>query len=149
MKPFLLFLVAALICMPILLLGNEESNRLVGYWLTGDKTTKIEIFQNGDSTFAGKIIWLKEPNDSQGKPKKDVNNPNEKLRDRPLLNMVILTDLILESHTKYKNGKLYEPETGKTYSAKVELVNNNTITIRYFIGVPTLGRTDTWIRTTK
>jgi len=63
--------------------------------------------------------------------------------------MVILTGLIPESNTKYKSGKLYDPNSGKTYSATIELVNNNTINIRYFIATPTLGRTDTWTRTSR
>ncbi|HQC31568.1 MAG TPA: DUF2147 domain-containing protein, partial [Candidatus Cloacimonas sp.] len=57
--------------------------------------------------------------------------------------------LVPESSTKYKSGKLYDPHSGKTYSATIELVNNNTINIRYFIATPTLGRTDTWTRTAK
>ena len=146
MKKYLIIGLAVVLCLPAFLFCKEETNRLIGYWLTGDKTMKIEIYDNGDSTFAGKIIWLKEPNDKNGKPKMDTKNPDEKLRTRPLLEMVILTGLIPESNTKYKSGKLYDPNSGKTYSATIELVNNNTINIRYFIATPTLGRTDTWTR---
>jgi len=149
MKKYVILGVGLALCLPTLLFCKEDSNRLIGYWLTGDKSMKIEIYENGDSTFAGKIIWLKEPNTTNGKPPKDIKNPDEKLRERPLLDLVILTGLVQDGSTKYKSGKFYEPNSGKTYSANVELVNNNTITIRYFIGVPTLGRTDTWTRTAR
>jgi len=149
MKKYVILGVVLALCLPTLLFCKEESNRLIGYWLTGDKSMKIEIYENGDSTLAGKIIWLKEPNTTNGKPPKDIKNPDEKLRERPLLDLVILTGLVQDGSTKYKSGKFYEPNSGKTYSANVELVNNNTITIRYFIGVPTLGRTDTWTRTAR
>jgi len=146
MKHYFLILIASIICVPILLSGKEETDRIIGYWLTGDKATKIEIYQNEDGTFAGKIIWLQEPNDAKGNPKKDINNPDVKLQQQPLIDLIVLSDFVRENRNKYKNGEYYEPTTGKTYSAKIELINNNTITIRYFIGVPTLGRTDTWIR---
>ena len=149
MKKYLIIGLALVLYIPTLLLGKEETNRLIGYWLTSDKSMKIEIYENADSTFAGKIIWLKEPNDKNDKPRKDSNNPDKKLQERPLLELVILTGLVPESSTKYKSGKLYDPHSGKTYSATIELVNNNTINIRYFIATPALGRTDTWTRTAK
>jgi len=66
-----------------------------------------------------------------------------------LMNLVILTGLKSDGKSKYVNGKIYDPKSGKTYSAKAELTNNNTLALRGFIGVSLVGRTDTWIRTTK
>ncbi len=94
MKKYVILGVGLALCLPTLLFCKEDSNRLIGYWLTGDKSMKIEIYENGDSTFAGKIIWLKEPNTTNGKPPKDIKNPDEKLRERPLLDLVILTGLV-------------------------------------------------------
>ena len=107
MKHYFLILIASIICVPILLSGKEETDRIIGYWLTGDKATKIEIYQNEDGTFAGKIIWLQEPNDAKGNPKKDINNPDVKLQQQPLIDLIVLSDFVRENRNKYKNGKYY------------------------------------------
>ena len=40
--------------------GKCESDQILGYWFTGEKKAKIEIFKYGDKYY-GKIVWLKDP----------------------------------------------------------------------------------------
>ena len=149
MKNAIIILLAVLLLIPLVLFAESDTDRITGVWYNGEKTSKIEIYETKGGDFAGKIIWLKEPNNEAGKAKTDSKNPDEKLQNRPLLNLVILTGLSNDGKTKYKSGKIYDPKSGKTYSAKAELLNNNTLALRGFIGISLAGRTDTWIRTTK
>ncbi|MDD2228891.1 MAG: DUF2147 domain-containing protein [Candidatus Cloacimonetes bacterium] len=149
MKHIIITLIVLGMLLPMGLFAEKESNRITGYWLNGEKTSKIEIYETKGGSFAGKIIWLKEPNNEQDKPKLDHKNPEAKLQNRPIMNLVILTGLVPDGKVKYKSGKIYDPKSGKTYSAKAELTNNNTLALRGFIGVSLVGRTDTWVRTTK
>lgn len=149
MKQFIILLLALTLLVPAFLFAQKDEDRITGVWFNGEKTSKIEIFQAKGGTFAGRIIWLKEPNDESGKPKVDKKNPDAKLQQRPLMNLAILSGLVADGKTKYKSGKIYDPKSGKTYSAKAELTNNNTLSLRGFIGVSLVGRTDTWTRTTK
>jgi uncharacterized protein (DUF2147 family) len=149
MKHSLIILLALIMIVPAFLFAQKETDRITGVWYNGEKTSKIEIYETKSGSFAGKIIWLKEPNDEKGKAKVDHRNPEAKLQNRPLIDLVILTGLDPDGKTKYKNGKIYDPKSGKTYSAKGELINNNTLALRGFIGVSLVGRTDTWTRTTK
>lgn len=149
MKRAIMILIAIALLLPLGLFAEKSNDRITGVWFNGGRTSKIEIYQAKDGSFEGKIIWLKEPNDTAGKPKTDTKNPDPKLAKRPLLNMVILTGLEPDGKTKYKGGKIYDPNTGKTYAAKAELANNNTLALRGFVGISLAGRTDTWIRTTK
>jgi uncharacterized protein (DUF2147 family) len=55
---------------------------IVGVWLTENDESKIQIFKSGNEYF-GKIIWLKEPSDKNGNPKKDKNNPDPAKRNNP------------------------------------------------------------------
>ena len=43
------------------------------------------------------------------------------------------------------NGRIYDPNKGKTYSCKAKLKGNE-LHIRGFIGVSVFGRTTVWIR---
>lgn len=146
MKKFLLPILALLFILPIF---AQNAERITGVWFNGEKTSKIEITQAKDGTFVGELIWLKEPNDAAGKPKIDSKNSDEKLAKRPLINLQVLSGLKYDGKSKYSSGKIYDPKSGKTYSAKAEMTNNNTLALRGFIGIALAGRTDTWIRTTK
>ena len=67
-------------------------------------------------------------------------------RRRPRLGLVILTDLAHKAGAKYAQGKVYDPKSGKTYSAQAELAGNNKLKLRGFIGVSLIGRTSEWTR---
>lgn len=146
MKKLILPILALLFIIPIF---AQNADRITGVWFNGEKSSKIEITQVKDGSFIGKIIWLKEPNDSAGNPKTDTKNSDDKLAKRPLMNLQVLSGLTYDGKSKYSGGKIYDPKSGKTYSAKAEMTNNNTLALRGFIGIALAGRTDTWIRTTK
>jgi uncharacterized protein (DUF2147 family) len=111
-------------------------------WFNGTKSGKIQIYKAKDGKFYGKIVWLAEPN-RDGKPKLDINNENVRLRDRPVMGLLILKGFKKEGSGKYVDGTIYDPKNGKTYSCKMELKNNK-LDVRGYVGVTMLGRTDTW-----
>ncbi len=41
------------------------------------KDAKVEIFKTKDSKYTGKMVWLKDPLDENGQPKKTKINPNK------------------------------------------------------------------------
>lgn len=123
---------------------------VVGTWLTVDKDAHIRIFKAVNGKYAGKVEWMKEPNDANGNPKKDINNPNPKLRDRERLNMVIMMNLAYDAkEKKWEGGTIYDPKTGKTYDSYIYFENNNTNTLYlrgYMMGMSWIGRTSQWTR---
>nr|MDQ3015922.1 DUF2147 domain-containing protein [Bacteroidota bacterium] len=44
------------------------------------------------------------------------------------------------------DGKIMDPSSGKTYSCLIELEKPDTLKVRGYIGLPTLGRTQYWER---
>ncbi len=146
MKKILLISFALCLILPIFAQGAD---RITGVWFNGEKTSKIEITRTEDDIFVGHLVWLEAPLDEAGQPKRDNKNSNKKLRNRPLIGLQILSELEYKGKGKYSGGKIYDPQSGKNYSAKAEMVNNNTLELRGFIGISLAGRTDTWIRTTK
>jgi uncharacterized protein (DUF2147 family) len=122
---------------------SAQSNRIVGVWLTPDKSAKIEIVQR-EKNFTGTMIWLEMDQDKQGKPLTDTQNPDPSKRSRQLRGLEIIPNLI------YKDGKwkgtIYDPESGKTYSSEIELINENTLEVTGYIGLPMFGRTEKWTR---
>lgn len=145
MKHILIPVLLVLMSLP-LLLAAQDADRILGTWYNGERSSKIEIQKTRSGNYQGKIVWLAAPLDEEGNAKTDVKNPNRELRTRPLMNLVILTGLSYDRGNKYEGGRIYDPKSGNTYSCKAELKDNNTLSLRGFIGISLVGRTDVWRR---
>jgi uncharacterized protein (DUF2147 family) len=110
-----------------------------GTWYNEQRTGRVQFFEE-ESKLSGKIIWLK--NDQV----KDKENPDTKLRDRPILGITALRGFVSRDNKTWTGGKIYDPETGKTYSSKITMVNKNELELRGYIGTPLLGRSTKFIR---
>ncbi|NUM31417.1 MAG: DUF2147 domain-containing protein [Bacteroidetes bacterium] len=143
----LLFIASSFLSFNII--SNSSENEIVDLWWNQEKTSKIKIFLAQNGKYAGKIEWLKEPLDKDGKPKTDNNNPNEKLRNNPRLGLAILKNFVFnKKKNKWEGGTIYDPNNGKTYDAYMYFDgNNDKLQLRgYVLGMPFLGRTSVWER---
>jgi uncharacterized protein (DUF2147 family) len=112
-------------------------------WLTSNKEAKIEIYQK-ESHYFGKMIWLTPDVDEKGKPLTDTENPDPAKRNRKLKGLEIISGLAY-ADGKWK-GTIYDPESGKTYKSQIKLVNENTLELTGYVGLPMFGITETWKR---
>ncbi len=118
----------------------QEADSVLGKWFTEDNKGQVEIFfDQATSTYNGKIVWLKNPKESNGQAKRDINGDL-------VLNMVNLTGFVFEDG-EWIEGKIYDPESGKTYYCTLSLVNHNKLKIRGSIDpMGWLGETQYWNR---
>lgn len=115
---------------------------ITGKWRTiddasGKPKAEVLISQSG-SQFNGKIVGL-----AQG-----VENVCPACGDnKPLVGLTVLTGLKSKGNGSYEGGKIYDPKSGKTYSAKAEVsADGKTLKVRGYLGVSLLGRTQVWQR---
>jgi len=126
--------------------AQNKADGISGTWLTtGENAAKIYIYNSG-GRFYGKIIWLKNPM-INGKQILDGNNPDKKKRSNPVIGLVILTGFKFDGDDEWTDGDIYDPVSGKTYSAYMYLKDKHTLKIRGYIGISLFGRTETWTRT--
>jgi uncharacterized protein (DUF2147 family) len=140
--------VASLVLFALCLIPHRafaQKDRVEGVWFVEDKTAKVEIYKATDNKFWGKVVWLKEPL-RDGKPKTDNKNPNEKLRNTPIMGLPLLKGFVKDGENGYSSGKIYDPKNGKTYSCTMTLKDDNTLSLRGYIGVSLLGRSTVWTR---
>lgn len=143
--PIVITLVALAIILNPLAMKAQESDAVLGIWLTQDKDSKVEIYKKNNK-YHGKIVWLKEPN-KNGKPKVDDKNPDPKKQDRAIMGLVIMTNFVYDEDFVWEDGEIYDPKNGKTYSCKMTLSKDkNTLDVRGFIGISLIGRTAVWTR---
>jgi len=129
-----------------------DNDDILGTWFNQDKDAKIEIFKCGND-YCGKIVWLKNPTysaDSKegtpGTPKLDTKNPDAAKRKTPLLDLQIVQGLQFSGDNQWKNGKIYDPDSGKTYSSKATLASHDQLDLRGYVGMSMFGRTEKWTR---
>lgn len=129
----------------------QKPDDILGYWYNQEKTAKIKIFSvviNDTKYYVGKVAWLKVP-DLNGKPKVDLKNPDESKRNRPILNLNILNNLVWDKEDKeWDDGTVYDPVNGSTYNCYAQ-IKEGQLHIRGYIGISLIGRTAIWTRTEK
>lgn len=83
-----------------------------GLWSTKDDESIIQIAPC-QTLYCGTLVWLKEPNESNGKPKLDDQNKDPAKRTRPLIGIELLIDLTADKDRW--RGTAYNSEDGKFY----------------------------------
>ena len=123
------------------LFASAQIDKIVGEWYTVDDETGavkalVDIYKGDNGLYYGKIIKVF---------KNGQENPNS---DRK--GLVIVKDMKAEDGM-LKGGTIYEPESGKTYYAKISYnEDDNTITLRGSLDKRGwVGRSQTWIKERK
>ena len=124
--------------------AKTNPDDILGIWLSSNGQGQIQIYKEGDKYF-GKLHWMKEPNGPKGNPKMDVNNPDQKLKNQPLLGAVIVKNLKYYDG-EWSGGRVYDPQNGKEYKCYMKLKDPQTLSLRGYIGFSLLGRTEVWTR---
>jgi uncharacterized protein (DUF2147 family) len=78
-------------------------------------------------------------------PHTDVQNPDEKLRGRPLCGLRIGQGFSPSDSQHAAGGHIYDPKSGRTYSGSMT-AQGNTLRLRGYLGFEWLGRTESWTR---
>mgnify|MGYP000674427990 CR=1 FL=1 len=124
----------------------QNAGAVLGKWKTENGKSHVEIYKKGGEYY-GKIVWLKEPLNEEGKPKVDKNNPEEDMRSRPLKGLELLREFEYDADDEmWEDGEIYDPESGDTYSCEMSLEGDNKLKVRGYLGISLLGRTTVWTR---
>jgi|SRR5688572_31737899 len=116
----------------ILLAGfnsHDEARKLVGIWESEEKNLQIEMFED-DSGFAGRMIYFKCSSDEIMRTSKDTENPDKHLTNRNLLGLKLVTSLEYQGNGVWDDGKIYDPNSGNTYEARIQLTGPNSAIVR-------------------
>lgn len=142
-----LFTFALLLLIPVFM--QAQATKILGTWYTEEGTSTVDIYKGTDGKFHGKISWLDEPNEN-GKPKVDDENPDPKLRSRPIMGLNILKSFKYNSSKKqWVDGSIYDPDNGKTYDCYAWFENGDYDKLYlkgYVLGMKFVGRSTTWKR---
>ena len=119
----------------------------VGTWKTiDDEDGKVKshvTIESVDGKLLGKVSKLIDPE------REICTECKGDKKNQPIVGMEILWDLKADGENEWNGGKIMDPKNGKTYKCKMELVKDNKLNVRGFVGFALLGRTQTWYRVTE
>ena len=119
----------------------------VGLWRTIDDETKTEkslvrIVDNA-GVLSGKIEKINDPE----KAKAVCEKCSDERKNQPVLGMTILRNVKSAGDGVWEGGDILDPNNGKLYKVRLRPVDGGKqLEVRGYVGMPMLGRTQTWIR---
>ncbi|HBL74425.1 MAG: hypothetical protein A2W90_20090 [Bacteroidetes bacterium GWF2_42_66] len=129
----------------------QKSERITGIWWNDEKTSKLEVKKEANGSYSATIVYIIPEKYENGMPQKDTENPDPKLRDRSRLGLTIMTGLRYDtSANEWNGGRIYDPQSGKTYDCYVWMEDRNDMLFMkgYVVGIRWLGKSTEWTRTT-
>lgn len=120
-----------------------------GLWRTVDdqsgKPKSLIRITEDNGTLSGKVEKLYRAPDEEANPVCDKCEDARK--GQPIVGMTILSDMKKTDGREYSGGQILDPASGKIYKSKMTLSEDGkTLDVRGYIGMPMLGRSQTWER---
>lgn len=132
-------LFSAMFCLS---LAHADETDVFGLWSGGDSLLEVGM---GDAGLSMRVLAIKdavygedEGLGEPGAPRRDDNNPDPALRERPVVGMELLAEYRYTG--KRWEGKIYDPASGNTYASRMER-DGKRLKMRGYVGIPMFGRT--------
>jgi uncharacterized protein (DUF2147 family) len=104
----------------------------VGLWYNHSGRGAIETYMCGQN-LCGRVVWLKQPLTSTGKPMYDGYNPDPAKRSRLICGLTTLYGLKRLQGGGWGGGEAYNPEEGKAYSVDVRLGGKDQLDVTGYV----------------
>lgn len=126
-------------------LPAQAAEPVHGDWLTQSGSAKVRVAPCADKArLCGVVVWLKAPVDKAGRPTTDANNPDPALRTRPVVGLQLIRDFKPAANGRWTDGRIYDPQTGRTYASKLSLNPDGTLKVEGCLAV--VCQAQTWKR---
>jgi uncharacterized protein (DUF2147 family) len=134
---------AALICAALVMFGTvpgfaQSADDVIGTWRHPDNGSHIRIAKCGAGVCAT-VVKVAEAG------RKDVNNPDPKLRTRPVQGVTIMSGA-KKTGDKTWSGKLYNTQDGKTYNGTLTVVDKSHLKLEGCVLGGLICQGPTWTR---
>jgi uncharacterized protein (DUF2147 family) len=122
-------LLSSLFVLSLGIIPINAQAEIEGKWRDNDKGVMVLIYEE-EGKYFGQLI------------ESDNAEANEKIQSNGKI--IILRDFKKESETKFCCGKIYQPKKKKSFSASIELEDENTLKIIVKKGI--IKRTQSWTK---
>ena len=135
--------------------ASAQQGSVMGTWLSESGVAQIRIARCPDAAsgpICGFVVNLVNPKGPDGvavapDAATDFRNENPSLRTRKVIGMPLIWGFKKTNDPNtFEDGKVYNGEDGKTYSANISLQPDGKLRLRGFVGTPMFGKTQLWTR---
>jgi len=120
-----------------------------GEWTTidddsGKPKSIVKISRAADGKLVGHITKVL---DADAEPNALCKKCKGELKNKPIEGLRIMWDLAPDGDNEWDDGNIMDPENGKTYDCKMELIEGGKkLRVRGYIGFSLFGRSQVWLR---
>lgn len=102
-----------------------------GVWLSagGDAKVRIAPCPTQSERLCGTLVWTRDDGDQPETAPRDVNNPDPRLRSRSIIGIELIHDFQREQPGRWTAGKIYDPNSGRTYDSNLRLNPDGTLRV--------------------
>jgi uncharacterized protein (DUF2147 family) len=118
---------------------TSPSERLIGVWESEEKNLLVQISKE-EGHFVGTMTFFLCQTETIMRTKVDSENPDPRLVGRKLLGLKLVEKLSYEGNNVWGGGEIYDPNSGRTYDARIRLINSNTAEVRGYWKFRWIGR---------
>ena len=112
---------------------NDNPDSIVGEYLTdrGGSKSKVRVYKEANGTYTAQVFWVENPYDKNGKKRKDVKNPDEKLRNVDIDKVVLVKGLKYDADDKEWSGAIiFDPTIGIKVNATAKFEKDGRLKLR-------------------
>lgn len=121
----------------------NPADAILGKWETVKNNLIVEVYKD-HNTYKAKVIWFKNTHDKANPSDtwRDEKNPNKSLRQRKVLGMEVLQNLVYNpTENLWEDGKIYDSTTGKTWDSSAWISSGGLLRVRGFWHFQFIGQT--------
>jgi len=128
--------------------GASAQNTPVGVWKTIDDDGKTEKSLVRIVDEGGRLSGSIEKLFDASKQDAVCDKCSDERRGKKLVGLTILRNVVRQGDDAlWADGDILDPNNGKIYKVRLKPVDDGTrLEVRGYIGMPMLGRTQTWVR---
>jgi uncharacterized protein (DUF2147 family) len=125
--------------------AQNENDKILGKWMSAAKDMTVEVYKS-NGCYQAKVIWFVCDDGYVMSDFKDKKNPNVALRSRPWLGMNVLENLVFLHKNEWGKGKIYDPNSGNTFSSVCHLEGDKILKVRGYWLYEWMGKNLTFHR---
>jgi uncharacterized protein (DUF2147 family) len=104
----------------------------------------VELYSCGAGELCGRLVWGRPDLWPPGGAHLDARNPDPALRDRPLCRLTVIWGLRPAGGGSWGGGWVYDPESGSTYDAELQVLAPDAMRVRGYRFLTLLGKSQLW-----
>lgn len=126
------------------MMAQSAGDKILGTYhvVRNGQESKVKVTKNGNG-YKAQVCWLKEPNNPDGTPKRDLKN-SDKSKRNTLSSEIVLIEKVTYENGEWKNGQVYDPTKGKTFNVVLKFEGDKTLKVKGNWGP--FSSTSTWTK---